>query len=338
MAAKRTGRRRQPPAQEDAPGGRRLSQKQETARQGNAKRRRRRRHGNYILYYILLVLLLVATGVVLSLTVFFKIETVTVVGTDKYPNNEMVQRTGVVIGENLFRIDTRTIEKNMREYPYVEGVEIRRNYPPEVVVTVTEATPMAVVEMNEGYTVISTSGRILETGLGEPPASLPLVTGLRMPGRPGEMVGEDAQEGLNTLRYITQALASVGFDSVQAIDLSDRLNIVLVYSDDITIELGVENDLDRKLKLVAEVLENQLEHSFKGTLYADTVGKVWADPEDQAQILPVDLDEYVFDEESQTFIKRPQESSGEDKGSSEGGGQTGEEGGEEPSKDQDIVD
>ncbi len=256
-----------------AAGRRRRTEK--SARKVSSRRRRRRRRGNMILYYLLLFLVIVSVGVTLSLTVFFGIETVTVTGTDKYTQQNLVQATGIALGDNLFRIDKQQIIENLLSFPYIEEVQVSRGYPPGLLVQVTEARPMAAVKTGGDYLVLSGKGRILEVGLQEPPDTALVVTGFAITGQPGEMAAEEHQENLLMIRYLLQAVTQTGFTGIQELDLSDRLNMVVNYENRIRLELGSEGELDYKLNFARTIIEQELEPGFKGIVDVSNLGQAW---------------------------------------------------------------
>ena len=243
-----------------------------------SSRRRRRRRGNMILYYLLLFLIMVSTGIVLSLTVFFNIEQITVVGTDRYEQQDLVQATGVALGDNLFRINKEQIRGNLMAFPYIENVKISRKYPPALLVEVTQAKQMAAIKADGLYVLLSDQGRILETQLTEPPDGVLVVTGFTVPGQPGEMMGEDQQENLLMIRYLLDAMEKTSFTGVQELDLSDRLNMVINYENRIRLELGSEGELDYKLRFARTLIEQQLEADFEGIVDVSNTGKAWTKP------------------------------------------------------------
>lgn len=291
-----------------------LPQAENRAVSSRKKRRRKRHKSNRILYYILVLFILLVVGVVLSLTVFFKITAISVKGVSKYPVSVVQQLTGISVGDNLFRADLGAAKEKIMELPYVEDVTLRRSYPPEIVVEVTQAQPVAALEEeNGGYTLISADGRILERDA-QLPDNLLQVVGAELKGDPGAYpakppkkateeelaAADEAAEIIRMTNYTLQALEESGL-VVEKVDFSDRYNIQAKYSQDIVIEFGSESELSRKMKLVVEVIENQLEANFRGVLYAGTVGKVWADPENNIPDISIP-DHFVYDEESGTYV------------------------------------
>ena len=70
------------------------------------------------------------------------------------------------------------------------------------------------------------------------------------------------------LTYLVDALESTGFPDVTQVDLTDRLNMQIVYQDRLLIQLGSEADLEYKLQFVTYALENSVEEGFEGILDA----------------------------------------------------------------------
>ncbi len=274
-------RRQKPAAQRPKAGraaadfaGRRQEHPGKAARAAHPRRRRRRR-GNMILYYLLLLVVMISVAVTLSLTVFFGIEQVTVTGADRYPQQDLVQATGVALGDNLFRIDKQQIIQNLIKFPYIEEVRVSRAYPPAVVAQVVQAQPVAAVKTGESCLLLSDKGRILETGLAEPPEGVLAVTGFAVAGLPGEFVPQEHQENLMMIRYLLKAIEETGFEGVRELDLSDRLNMKVNYEDRIQLELGSEGELDYKLRFAQSVIEQQLEPDFEGIVDVSDPGKAW---------------------------------------------------------------
>lgn len=93
----------------------RVSVSRKTAVAAHKKRRRRRRRGKMTLHYIFLLFFLLAAGITLSLTVFFEVESISVIGTDKYTQEEIIATSGLQVGENLFRTDLAAAKESVQK-------------------------------------------------------------------------------------------------------------------------------------------------------------------------------------------------------------------------------
>lgn len=224
--------------------------------------RKKRRTGKRTLHYILLLFFVVAVGVTLSLTVFFKIGDIQVVGVDKYSPEEIIAATGIELEDNLLRVPTAEIEEALLlEFPYLETVKVQRKFPPKVEIQVTQCVPQGAMIQGTQVGLITLEGKLLEKGEILVPPELPLIKGLDMSGvEPGEMLGgEDRpenQERLWMLEYFFEAADRIGFGPITNVDVTDRLNIKMVYEARLVLELGSEADMEYKMIFLQEVIRD----------------------------------------------------------------------------------
>ena len=68
-------------------------------------------------------------------------------------------------------------------------------------------------------------------------------------------IPEENNESLGMLRYLVEAINHADW-RITRIDLSDRLNMYIVYEDRVKIELGSENQLEDKLDFAKYALDN----------------------------------------------------------------------------------
>lgn len=169
----------------------------QTAAAGSQQKRRRRRTGRQTLHYLLIFLVAAAILLLLSLTVFFKIEKLEVTGNTKYANEEILAQSGVSIGDNLFRINQSAVQKVLMEkFPYIEGVRLKRSFPPKLTLEITQAKPLGAVNTAAGYVVIGYSGKILETGVRALPADVTVVNGMYLSlAEVGHRLGDVVSKG-----------------------------------------------------------------------------------------------------------------------------------------------
>lgn len=250
------------------------------AADGNATRRKRRRTGRQTLNYILIFLVAAAIMAVLSTTVLFNIEQIEVSGNTKYAAQALVETSGIKKGDNLLRASEKHANKRLTEkYSYIQSVALKRHFPAKLELAITEETPLGAVDTAAGYVVIGKTGKVLETGAADLPSGLMVVTGMYLyDPKPGQMLGvypkeqkEHAElefDGFKRLDYLVSAVAKTGFEKITLIDFTDRLNMMLVYDNRIIVELGVESDLEYKLRSVDKLIKNELPESFEGILDA----------------------------------------------------------------------
>lgn len=118
----------------------------------NRKRKRgRRRFG--LLFKLLCGAALVAAAT-LGATVFFQVETIAVVGNSRYTAQEVIDASGVQIGDNLFQMNKNQISQQiLQRLPYVGEVSPQRGLPSTLTIQVTEISAAAQVEVYQDDSV-----------------------------------------------------------------------------------------------------------------------------------------------------------------------------------------
>ncbi len=248
-------------------------QAQERRKRVNRVRRKRRRKHNRALYYILAVIVIVAAGVILSTTVFFQIETITVEGTQRYTAEQLAQYGGVKMGDNLFRINLDQIEEQAVEgCTTLDSVQVRRSLPNTLVFVCQEAEAKYGIVNGDQIYVLSSAGRIID--MVQRLDSYPDLILLSGPDVSGLGVGDFLeQDSFNSLANALNAAATAGIGDIRGAAI-DGVEVSLNYQDRVTIHLGNVLDLDYKFSLVSEVLFNRIGSSEAGVLDASMEGRV----------------------------------------------------------------
>ena len=237
--------------------------------------RKRRRGGNKTLYYILFTVVLLACAIILSLTVLFKVETVSVTGADKYPPEELARESGIVLGENMFRVDYNGArERLLKSHPYLETVELRLRPPHDIIIEVTQSVPAGAIAEGENSVMITRNGKVLERGLLFIPDGIPLITGINTSGvQPGELLGESSADALRMLGYLFDSVEATGFGMPTNVNLTDIYNMQIVHENRLLLNLGTESELEAKLDFVKNMIAEQLPPNAQGIINAGNVSR-----------------------------------------------------------------
>lgn len=112
----------------------------------------------------LLATVLVAAVCLAGMAIFFRITEIQVAGNQIYTAEQVVEASGLTVGENLLTIQKRTASgRIMAALPYVSAVHMERVLPSTVVITVTESDAAYLVEAEDGSQwLMSSGGRLLE--------------------------------------------------------------------------------------------------------------------------------------------------------------------------------
>lgn len=220
------------------------------------------------LYYGTVLFIAAVIFAILSVTVFFNIETAVVKGSSQYTAEEIIEASGIKGGDNMIRKSMgRAAEKITEELIYIETAEVKRKLPSSVEITVTPCVETACMQKDGGFFVVSETGKILKL-TEEPLGSLIIFYG----ANPAEDMGlgmKFASEDENKTEVIYDLLSrsKSGFVSkITSFDVTDRLNISCVYEDRINIELGVISEIDYKFRLAEEIIDTKISPDAKGQL------------------------------------------------------------------------
>ena len=244
------------------------------------------RRGRFV--WKLISMAAVVAAVFLALSVFFRVETITVAGADKYSPWMIRQAAGVEPGDTLLGIGkARVASRIVAKLPYVDEVKVSVRLPGTVQIQITELqVTYSIEDENGAWWLISSSGRAVEQVTLEQALGYTRVEGLaiRTPKAgetvqavPGQFVDPDegtsvtqdqsqADEQLEALITVMTALEkSRIIGEVARINVTDPADIRLEYPQLLTVLLGDSQRMDYKISYLAAAVE-QLSDSQSGTL------------------------------------------------------------------------
>ena len=230
----------------------------------------------------------VVVAVFLGLSVFFRVDTITVAGADKYTPWMIRQASGVETGDALLSIsEARVASRIISDLPYIDEVKVSRKLPGTVEIQVTELqVTYSIEDENGGWWLISSSGRAIEAVSLEKALGYTRVEGLAirtptageqvqaLPGKiidPGEgtaveMDQTDADQQLAALVAIMTGLErSRIIGEITVIDVTTITDLRLEYPQLLTVRLGDDEQLEYKISYLAAAVE-KLEANQSGEL------------------------------------------------------------------------
>lgn len=147
---------------------------------------RRRRRGSFGFLYRLLSVLVICGVIVVALTLFFRVDTVVVTGTQRYTQQEVIDATGIKTGDNLFLMNKYDVAQNIvGELPYIEEIRINRKLPDTLLIQVEECgTPLALVQDGSAW-LISSTGKIVDQKTAAEAADYGTIDGCELLGTVG---------------------------------------------------------------------------------------------------------------------------------------------------------
>jgi len=250
------------------------------ARKKQKYRKSRGRLGKIIQF---LCIVAVIAALTVGATVFFQVEQIEVSGNHRYTQEEIVAATGIVAGDNLFRMNKFAIQDRVKEeMPYIEDILIRRKLPSTITVVVEEWDAVAQVLPNPGWVapepeeteegeevilpvatqntwLVSVGGKVLEqAGAEDTRMKISGLTGLDTRAGVALSVPEEEQTRLEAvIALLGEPENREMLDDVSKMNVSGTM-IVLEYLGRYDVKLPLNGDFSYKLEtLLAAVAERE---------------------------------------------------------------------------------
>lgn len=221
------------------------------------------------LYYGTVLFIAAIIFGVLSVTVFFNVETVIVSGSSMYGAEEIIAAAGINGGDNMIRKNMgKAAEKITSQLTYIETAVIKRRLPSSLEITVEPCVETACFQEEDGFFIVSRSGKILKR-TEDPRRDMPVFYGAT-PAEGMDIGMKFASDDENRTEIIYELLErslTTGFASdITSFNVADRLNISCIYDDRITIELGVISDMDYKFRMAEAIISTKISPHAEGQL------------------------------------------------------------------------
>ena len=241
-----------------------------------AKRRTRKRISPET-WKRLLVMGGIVVAVVLSMVIFFRVQTIEVVGNGYYSPEEIVQAAGVAEGDNLLTVSRGSVAGNiMAQLPYIESVRVTRKLPNTLLLTVSEFDATYAVTDTEGdWYLITANGKVTEKVEAREAKSHIQVTELTIePPTVGEIIQVHADEeeelaAQGQFNALTSLLTEIEnaelVKQIVSVSVPSSYHISVSYEGRFAVDLGNTERLDYKLEFLKKVIAEQKEYA-SGTI------------------------------------------------------------------------
>lgn len=215
-------------------------------------------------------MLLVGVAIVFGMGVFFRVQEIEVVGSVSYTDEEVIDASGIDVGDNLFFINRFSASSRIfARLPLVEEASIERELPNKIIITVDESFAMAYVNWEGQYWMMTGSCKLLGSGSVTEVANLIRVLNVTpVEPKAGEIMQVDAAESLKLsyLQTLLHAMQLTGItDDVKDVDMTNPANPTFRYLDRFTVKMGPNENVDYKLRMLLSAVE-QMESDMTGTV------------------------------------------------------------------------
>lgn len=225
-----------------------------------AKRRRRRKRGamygrSGFAGLALLLVLAVAAGVIVSRV--FVVRTINVVGNGAVPVGDVIQLSGIEIGQSSLRLNEERVRANFDGLGKLsfEGIEV--DMPSTVTIKVRERVGRVLINYSGLPTVLDEYGYALEQSREAPDIDLPMVTGLKLSQcQVGKKVQSEVPSQVEAMCTVVQQIYAQQLNAmVSELNVQDLDNLYLMTRSGMMVRLGDAEKMQDKLLWMTSALQ-----------------------------------------------------------------------------------
>lgn len=192
---------------------------------------------------------------------YMKISQIYITGNDISPDTEIIGQIGNPIGKNILLYKPHDHESDITELPYIENANIKKVFPNLLNISVEENYPLFYQNIDGKDFYISNKSLLIGEDIGEFDKSmLKEIKGANLRKQIGEnFTGSDA-----SLKFLNAIQNFWYFNEVNQLNLENKAQIGIMLKD-IDVKFGDLNDIDYKLKVLDNILNDAEEKSITVT-------------------------------------------------------------------------
>ncbi|MFO7310709.1 MAG: FtsQ-type POTRA domain-containing protein [Bacillota bacterium] len=172
---------------------------------------------------------------------YFAITEVRVEGAATIDPDSLIERAQIRLGDNVLHVDLHAVASRLASHPRIQHAAVVRRLPGALIISITEYEPVAVLELQEGRVGVAVDGKRVPLAAGEE-EHLPAVAGV-----PEDVLPLALRVSALLPGAVRREMAAIGFD--------DEAGLWLMTRSGTRILVGDQEDLERKLAIVAELVE-----------------------------------------------------------------------------------
>lgn len=214
-------------------------------------------------WFVIFLIFLTLSSIVYSIYshAYMKISEIYISGNNITSDAEIIAQLGNPIGENILLYKTDMDDSNISKLPYIDKVSVKKVFPNLLSINVDEDYPTFFQNSDGKKYYISNKGTLLGEDLNDFDESLlKEIQGANLK----KAVGENFTGSEASLNFIKAIQVFSYFNEVKQLNLENKADIGIMIND-IDVKFGDLNDIDYKLKILDNILNDAREKSITVT-------------------------------------------------------------------------
>lgn len=224
---------------------------------------RRRKKKKKIKYFRILMAFVVVVLLVIGFfnLPIFNITNINVVGNERVDQASVINASGFEIGDSFIFFNKENIEEKILNLPLVEEVRVKRNFPNNINIEVSERKPASTVQLLESFLLLDRFGYVIDK-VDNLMLNLTLLKGIEENDsiNIGDQIFEFVSEEKNNLLKLMYNGDNIY--KYKMITLEDH-QAELILSNDIVVGFGSYNNVEYKLDVIDQMVKTIEEDSSR---------------------------------------------------------------------------
>lgn len=174
-------------------------------------------------------------------------------GNTALSDEKAIALSGIQLGDNFFYADTWGAKKSLRQNPFVEEVQIRRNLPNKLTIVITERRSVGYIVTPDGYVQVGEDGRLLAIQQSLSNYGLPVISGVELSELPsigGFIQNEKLKQALEVLQHCDQSL----LNNIAELNVGQEYYILAYTNQKLEVRLGGLDHIEQRLQDLNQIL------------------------------------------------------------------------------------
>jgi len=171
----------------------------------------------------------------------FDVEEILVAGANRASEQEIVEASGIEVGEPLLGAKNDQAVTNIEQVAWVGSVEVDRNWNGRIDITVIERDPLVAMPTAAGFALVDHWGRQLDA-VAAAPSQYFVVDGPEVSGKPGHLVPRTAEPLLAFADVASPTILS----AVESVD-ADQSGLLIKLKGSGVVKMGDANKMAEKI-------------------------------------------------------------------------------------------
>lgn len=207
-----------------------------------------------------LILLLAVFFIMISQTTIFNVKKIIVEGNHEISKEKIVLASGIVMGENIFKLDIKNSKENLLLHPYIKGIEIKRDLPNKLIIKISEREEIAAINYLNSYAYIGFDGLVLDILKDKKDNKVPLLSGLAIehPSIGSRVIykKKNKTQSDEVTNFIEECSKKGIKEKIKSIVFNNNKDINIILSSGINVTFGTLDNVEYKLTFLLETLKD----------------------------------------------------------------------------------